>query len=150
MSSANPNRSGNSGVAAPLATDEPGKSEKSGTDKRHQLTVPTPLSDEGVRSHLIDAMEAVESERRIAVFNPVSTREQATIVITNDISSPAYAVEKRADGVPTETMHQTKSEVIDFLVNILTTDSRDRGGEFYTKSAVGGVTSDGDVLIDKW
>lgn len=147
MSSANSDRNS---TAAPVTTDQPGQSEMAGSDKRHQLTVPTPLSEDGIRSHLEDAMEAVDAERRVAVFNPVNSRQQSTLVITNDISSPAYAVEKLEDGVPGETTELSKAGVINYLTDILGADSRDCGGEFYTKSAVGGVTSDGDVIINKW
>lgn len=151
MSSASDSQTGNTPAQnGSLSAGQPQREPSSTEDKQHRLTAPTPLSDADVREHLELALSAVESQRRVAVFNPDNTTVEQPIVVTNDSSTEAFSLQRLESGLPDDTQTLTKNSVISELAGVLTANERKHGGEFYTQPATGGVVASGDVIIEQW
>ena len=120
-----------------VSTNSPQPPHGPSADKRHQLTVPTPVPSDRVHDHIVEALDSVDAESRVAVFDAAVTSDVPTTIVRCQPGTAKYILtQANADSMnSSETL--SRGEVVNRLKEILTTQDRDAVGEFYTKSSIG-------------
>jgi len=106
-----------------------------GGKKRHQLTVPNGFSRPQIAAHVERALDSVSANMRIAVFEPVGN--EPTLVITDDSRSPQFNLTEIESNMANEESGLSQEEAVERLVETLSVKESGKGGEFYSKPAVG-------------
>jgi len=132
--SSNQPTAGDIDSTTPLSAGGPQRPRNPGT-KRHQLTVPNGFSRHQIAAHVGRALDSVSKEMRVAVYEPSGTG--TALVVTDDNRSPEYTLTQIEGDVHNEEHEVTREEVVETLVDMLSTEERGKGGEFFTKPAAG-------------
>jgi hypothetical protein len=90
-----------------------------------------------VHDHIVAALDSVDAESRVAVFDAAVTSDVPTTIVRCQPGTAKYILTQvNADSMnSSETL--SRGEVVNRLKEILTTQDRDVVGEFYTKSSIG-------------